>query len=270
MRKQIKNTVSQTLRHTTVGLSPVESRDRAVGDRARRAVRAARVRRGERRRTRAGHRRRTRRESSGFARAFARRAIQARETYRGHDESTALGGLAHLHSLEVGSAAGAGAGGGGPRDDARGHRGGDNSGHFSWCAVGMCSGACGYAGAGASPAFRVSRAKTRRVYPKAPNLPAKHTSLSKKGKRFDRVECWVCSRFTIVGSFSRKSLTGVHTKTKTRMSDRKRFREAGARVSKHRTGGSRASIPLSDRTRRLIPNSDSDFRDGLESVKIKS
>lgn len=97
---------------------------------------------------------------AGSARALARRPIQARETYRGHDESTALGGLAHLHSLEVGSAAGAGAGGGGPRDDARGHRGGNNSGHFYWCAAGMCCGACGYAGARARPAFRVSRSET--------------------------------------------------------------------------------------------------------------
>ena len=86
----------------------------------------------------------------GSARALARRAIQARETYRGHDESTALGGLAHLHSLEVGSAAGAGAGGGGPGDDARGHRGSNDSGHFFGVLRG-CTGACEYAGARREP-----------------------------------------------------------------------------------------------------------------------
>jgi hypothetical protein len=102
----------------------------------------------------------------GPARALARRAIQARETYRGHDESTALGGLAHLHSLEVGSAAGAGAGGGGPRDDARGHRGGNNSGHFYWCAAGMSVVRAGMPESARGRHFALAGAKqTRRVYP---------------------------------------------------------------------------------------------------------
>ena len=197
VRKQIKNTVSQTLRHTTVGLSPVESRDRAVGDRARRAVRAARVRRGERRRTRAGHRRRTRRESSGFARAFARRAIQARETYRGHDESTALGGLAHLHSLEVGSAAGAGAGGGGPGDDARGHRGGNDSGHFFGVLRG-CTGACEYAGTARARHFALAENKRDGSIRKH-RICQRGVRASQKRESDSPVEFPVCSRFTIVG-----------------------------------------------------------------------
>lgn len=122
---------------------------------------------------------------AGSARALARRPIQARETYRGHDESTALGGLAHLHSLEVGSAAGAGAGGGGPRDDARGHRGGNNSGHFYWCAAGMCCGACGYAGVRARPAFRVSRSETNATGLSEPHrICQRGVRASQKGKRF--------------------------------------------------------------------------------------
>lgn len=171
----------------------------------------------------------------GSARALARRAIQARETYRGHDESTALGGLAHLHSLEVGSAAGAGAGGGGPRDDARGHRGGNNSGHFYWCAEGMCC-ACGYAGLRARPAFRVSRSETNATGLSEPyRICQRGVRASKKGKAiFHRVGFSVCSGFTIVGP--KLSLNTIRCEISRLLdrrgtSDRNGPCEAGARVS---------------------------------------
>ena len=204
----------------------------------------------------------------GCARAPARREVQARETYRGHDESTTLGGLAHLHSLEVGSAAGAGAGGGGPRDDARGHRGGNNSGHFSWCAVGMCSGACGNAGTRASPALRVSRSEkqTPRLYPKAQNLPAKHTSLSKKGSDLTG------SRFGFVreaGSWAqflpKIPLTGTHTKTRTTIEDGNPLSRVDSRVS----SGARARFNTDRWMRASSTRPTSDAFGGLEKHQNK-
>ena len=158
-------------------------RDRAVGDRARRAVCASRARRDEPRRTRMGHRRRTRRECPGPARALARRAIQARETYRGHDESTALGGLALFTALRLAAPRAREPEAADPATTRAAIEEVTTAAIFLVCCGDVLVRAS-MPGHGASPAFRVSGKQTRRVYPKAPNLPARRARLSKKGKRF--------------------------------------------------------------------------------------